>query len=229
MNMLPEYLRDAVEISRIGGDRCTVCGGLPLLFVLIRPTGAGARRLECRITCPDLHHADEILQYRSASRPRTRAEDRTMAILEYRLRCEESESPRCEPTRIWRDLLEDFPSPCPLCNLDADVLKDGTFACPRHEWMRADRADRWDALVEGTLLLRDPCPYCGHPVFPSMLSDGRLVLSCDCATGRGDTLLAAEYDYRRMRSKVAEAQRERARRATANMPIVHDLRAWIGG
>lgn len=229
MTELPECLRDAVEISRIDGDRCPECGGLPLLFILIRPTKAGARRLECRITCPDLHHADEILQYRSASRPRPRAEDRRMAIIEYRLRCEESESFPCAPTRVWRDLLDDFPSPCPLCGLDADVLKDGTFTCPRHRWLRADRGDRWDALVEGMLLLRDPCPYCAHPVFPHTLPDGRLAFSCDCTTGVDDTLLAAAYAYRRMRSKVAEEQCERNRRLAANTPIVRDLRAWIGG
>ena len=82
MTMLPEYLRDAVEVTRIGGDRCPECGGLPLLFILIRPDGDGLRRLECRIACPDLHHADETMLARSAPRPRPRTSARPPAIME---------------------------------------------------------------------------------------------------------------------------------------------------
>lgn len=124
MTMLPEYLRDAVEVTRIGGDRCPECGGLPLLFILIRPDGDGLRRLECRIACPDLHHADETMLARSATRPRPRTSDRTTAIMEYRLRCAASPSSPCAPTRVWSDLLDGFPGPCPLCGLDADALVD---------------------------------------------------------------------------------------------------------
>lgn len=228
MTMLPEYLRDAVEVTRIGGDRCPECGGLPLLFILIRPDGDGLRRLECRIACPDLHHADETMLTRSAPRPRPRTSDRTTAIMEYRLRCAASPASPCAPTRVWRDLLDGFPGPCPLCGLDADALRDGALACPRHAWMRADGGKRWDALVDALLPLRDPCPFCAHPVFPHTLPDGRLALSCDCATGSGDTPSAAAYDYRRMRSQALAARRERDRRLTANTPIVRDLRAWIG-
>ena len=116
MTMSPEYLRDAVEVTRIGGDPLPRCGGLPLLFILNRRTGTVSAGWNTRIACPDLHHCGrDHCRPRSAPRPRPRTGDRTTAIMEYRLRCARvaGVTVRADP-RVARPARR-FPRPAARC------------------------------------------------------------------------------------------------------------------
>lgn len=200
-----------------------------MMFASIHPDGNGMRRLECRITCPDLHHADEIMVERHGARPCPRENDLTDAVNAYREHHPSKSTPATTPTRVWSNLIYGYPKPCPLCGLDADVDEHDSLSCPRHGWMRAGSPEAWDALVDTMLRLHDPCPYCRHPIFPSVQTDGRVRVSCDCATGVGLNVRLAELDYRDERSRETARRTQENMRRRENLPMVKELRAWIDG